>query len=451
MASIFPNIPGTGSKIPVTRYAAGITELFPNINRTRIIETSVNSRETIDFMPSNCSLNQTVNDKYIEFRINGSSGSFFDLSTLTLEMKLSFNSKGDKVKDEVNMAVINGISQTLFKSVNVFLNGRLVESSPMYNYISYIKLLKEFKKQDLDSLGVCAYLNDDYSEGVTEIYEASTFTTDGKIEKKSMSSLKTKGIETCFPILLDLATLDMFLLDETDIQIRLEIANDSFIIHSDNTAEAKNIRLSIDNVKLLVDRVTPQFSAMTALNESLTVKHIEYLFEKRLTKTYIIGANESSLMIEQPFGNMIPENLSVCFIDNRNFSGDYARNPLYFPHCNIQNITISINGKPVYDITSDFENSYGIRNYYESINHSSIQKGGLITYNGFKNGRAIFNFNFVNEDLKDAVPVELSANMRITITFKERLDNPHVVLLLAETVGILSIDKDRNIHCDVRA
>ena len=448
MVSIFPNVPGTGSKIPVSSYAAGITELFPNINRTRIIETSVNSRETIDYMSSNSSLNQRISDKYIEFRINGSPGKFLDLSTLTLEMKITFSKGNAKVPDDLNMGVINGLSNTLFKSVNVFLNGRLVESNPMFHYTSYIKMLKEVKVTDLNSLGTCAYLFDDFSSEVTNEYTAATFTNQNKIEKKNMPILKAKGVEICFPILLDISTLDMFLLDNIDLRLRLELANDSFILHSDGAAE--EISISIDNAKLWIDRVTPQSNAMTALNESLQKKSMEYLFDKRLVKTYIIGTNESSLVIEQPFNNTIPEALTLCFIDNRNFSGDYKRNPLYFPHCNIKNINISVNGNPIYNINSDFGNGYGIRNYYESIKSNGVDNGGLLYYNAFKNGRAIFTFNFVNEDLREAIPVELNANMRISITFKENLANPHIVMLIAETMAILSVDHERNVHCDIR-
>ena len=88
MASTLPNIPGTGNRIPILNYIAGMTDAYPNTNRRRVVETSINSRERVDFMPINAGLNQGLSDKYIEFRIKGSEGVFLDLSSLCLEMKL---------------------------------------------------------------------------------------------------------------------------------------------------------------------------------------------------------------------------------------------------------------------------------------------------------------------------------------------------------------------------
>ena len=71
IAGMLPNTPGTGSNVPVSSYTAGISESYPNVNRQRIIESSINSKERVDFMPVNMGVNQVLADKYIEFRING--------------------------------------------------------------------------------------------------------------------------------------------------------------------------------------------------------------------------------------------------------------------------------------------------------------------------------------------------------------------------------------------
>ena len=57
MAAIMPNTPGTGNNIPISKYVAGITESYPNVNRQRTVESSINSKETIDFLPTNIGSN----------------------------------------------------------------------------------------------------------------------------------------------------------------------------------------------------------------------------------------------------------------------------------------------------------------------------------------------------------------------------------------------------------
>lgn len=447
MVSVWPNIPGTGSQIPVANYAAGITELYPNVNRVRLVETAINSRERIDFMPSNVGINQQINDKYIEFRVNGSVGSFLDLSTLTLELKLSFVKKGAKLDDQTNIAIANGISNTLIKSVNVFLNDKLVETTPFYNYVSYIKMVKTIKKEYLKSKGVCAFLQDDSVGGITNLYSARIFTDDTS-EKRVMANLKLKGVETCFPLLLDICSLDMFLLDNINLRIRLEMATDQWVICSNDNNNG--IDMTVDKAKLWIDRVIPNVNAMLALNDSLREKRLQCLFDKTLIKCHIIPQGNSNLVIEQPFNNVIPEKMTLCFIDNRNFSGDYRRNPLYFDNCNITNITISINGNIIYNLTSNFVGEYAMRSYYESIRTVDVEKGGLLDHESFINGRTIFTFNFTHEDSSEAIPIELNANMRISITLGTPLGDPHVLLLIGETMGILSVDESRNIQCDFR-
>ena len=77
MAVIMPNTPGTGNNIPISNYIAGITESYPNVNKQRVVESSINSKETIDFLPTNMGVNQSISDKYLEFRMNGITGPFF--------------------------------------------------------------------------------------------------------------------------------------------------------------------------------------------------------------------------------------------------------------------------------------------------------------------------------------------------------------------------------------
>ena len=66
MAAIMHNTPRTGNNIPISNYVAGIKESYPNVNRQRTVESSINSKETIDFLPTNIGINQSISDKYLE-------------------------------------------------------------------------------------------------------------------------------------------------------------------------------------------------------------------------------------------------------------------------------------------------------------------------------------------------------------------------------------------------
>ena len=135
MATIIPNTPGTGNNVPTSSYIAGITESYPNVNRQRVVESSINSKETIDFLPVNMGLNEQLADKYLEYRINSVAGTFLDLSSIFMEVhiKLSDTGTGAVLGDAVTVGLVNGLSNTLFKSVSVFLNEKLVEANAFFS------------------------------------------------------------------------------------------------------------------------------------------------------------------------------------------------------------------------------------------------------------------------------------------------------------------------------
>ena len=239
----------------------------------------------------------------------------------------------------------------------------------------------------------------------------------------------------------------MYLLDGVDVRIRLEIANNNWLIKSNGNVSG--VSLSFNKVKLWMDRVTPHYNAMMALNHALTVKPVEYVFNKCLHKTYVIGGGESSIMIDQPFGMVIPEKMTMVIVDMNSFSGRPHINSLYFEHANLSNIHLTINGSTVYNMNSNFPEAY-TQTYYETLKTIGIDKDNMITYKSFKEGRSVFMFNFIHESIEESLPVESSAHLRLSLKFARNLSTPHVIILLADTTGLLSIDNQRVVSCDVR-
>ena len=453
MAAIMPNIPGTGNNIPVSSYIAGISEAYPNVNRQRVVESSINSKEKVDFMPVNMGLNQSLTDKYLEFRINGVIGSFLDLSSTTIELFLNLNQTGGvDLTAETMVGLVNGLSNTIFKSVTVFINEKMVESNPFFNYTSYVKLLKSMGSSEVTRYGGCGFLHDDYNndpKGVTMTYTKNTFEKGGTIENRLMGDIKTNGVHLCFPLLLDVSTLDMYLLDGVDVRIRLELASNAWIINT-VAPDGGGVGININRAKLWIDRVIPHHNAITALNYALATKPIEYIFNKTLYKTFVIGRGESSIMIDQPFTNCIPDKLTMLLVDMNSISGRYNHNSLYFNHCDISNVHITINGSTIYNTSTDFSAGDCSRSFYEVQKAVGIDSNNMLSYDSYQKGRSVFCFNFVNETVEDSLPVERSANLRMNLTFKQPLTTPHVVILLADTTGIITIDNQRIITCDVR-
>ena len=250
------------------------------------------------------------------------------------------------------------------------------------------------------------FFYDNYNtDDVTNKYTVDTFKkTPPNIETSLLNKLKGGKTCLCFSLLLDISTMDMYLLDGVDVRIRIELANQDWKIKS--SKQNPQFAINISKAKLWIDKVTPHHNAMTALNHAMNTKPVEYIFDKILFKTFVIGNGESSFMIDQPFGNCIPEKLTMLLVDMKSMAGDSTLNPLYFRHCNLANTHVTINGSTIYNINTDFNNDDYAHMFYESQNSIGIESNNMITADSFSKGRSVFCFNFVNEVTEDSLPIE---------------------------------------------
>ena len=296
---------------------------------------------------------------------------------------------------------------------------------------------------------MCFFYDDYNTTGVTDKHSEDIFEkTASNIEYLLLNKIKGGRVYLCFPLLLDISSIDMYLLDGVDIRIRLEMANQDWIIKS--SKKNPGFVINISKAKLWIDRVTPHHNGMFTLNHTMNTKPIKYLSNKTLFKTFVIGNGESGIMIDQPFGNCVPEKLTMLLVDMKSMAGDLTLKPLYFRHCNLANTHLTINGSTIYNINTDFSNDIHAHMFFETQKSIGIESDNMITKVSFAEGRAIFSFNFVNEITEDSLPIARSANLRLSLSLDNNLTAPHVVILLADTKGIISIDNQRVVTCDVR-
>ena len=300
--------------------------------------------------------------------------------------------------------------------------------------------------------GPCRYFYDDHNTGgVTSKYVEDTLKKKKEksyVEYILMLKIKADGAYLCFQLLLELSSIDMYSLDGIDVRIRLEMANQYWIVKSSN--QNPGIGLNITKANLWIDRVTPHHNAMLAFNQAIATKPLKYVFDKTLFKTFTKGTGENNIMMDQPSGNCIPEKLTMVMVDMKSMAGDPTLNPLHFKRCNISNIHLTINDSSIYNITTDFDSGNYSHFFYETQKSIGIETDNMITHESFGEGRCVFCFNVINEVTEDNLPVEKSANLRLSLTPDEDLAEPHVVILLADAKGIISIDNQRTVTCDVR-
>ena len=437
--------------VPVSEYAPSIVSEFPRIFRQRLVESSIASKTLVDVLPVNLNHNARLKDKYLEFRLPGVRGSLIDLSKLVLEMKLSLT-KADgetKLDDDVNVAFANGTANTIFKAIQVYIGDQMVETNPYFNYWSFIKMLTSFSATKLKSLGEVGNLCRDTREVSRDTYDAAYFTGLNYESKTRLKSIKEHGLHVTFPIMSDVLSCDQYLCDDIPVRIRLELANEAWYINTDG--DGSGIRSHIDFAKLWVTRLQPYPSALQSLNNQLeTGKDTKTLFNKTLYKTLVLGNQQTSIVSDLPWGNVIPERLYLVMVEMPAFAGTHNKNGLYFSHANVSEITVSINGLSVYKNSMIFPDQCS-QAFFNTLDSLGLENDTLLDFTSFKKGRSVFVYSLLAEDLAGAVPLEQSGNLRISIQLSQGLDNNLVILMFGDTKGVISVNADRNVICDSRA
>ena len=442
---------GVGVKAPVNHYSAAISEMFPRPNKIRMIESSIASKQDLDILPINAGFDNKITDKYVEFRIPKAAGSFIDMSSLALELKLRVTkSDGSLLVPDDKLVFVNGLLHTLFKSVSVFLSGVQVENSYMYGYSSLLKLFTNLNPHHIGKLGRNAFFyRDEKGSGIIDTYEESYFTNLNKLEKSVVDTIKEDGLHLCGPLMIDLCGIDGYLLDDVDVNIRLEFASPSFVINTHQ--DGSGFKLHIDLCKLWVTRVFPQPEAMAALNTSLSEpgSFIEYIYNKQVSKSYVIGQNQSSIAVDLPWGNCIPSKLYLMIVNMEAYSGIYKKNPLFLTHADLNGLSVSINGRTVHNFTVSLPKQFAPV-YHYTLKALGLEQHHLVSYDAFTKGRMIIALDLMAEDVKEAIDPEFSGNLRINISFSKAADSNRILLLFGDTQGIIRINGSRQIYSDVR-
>ena len=443
-----PHTPGTGMAAPVHRYAAAISSQFPNTNKIRDIEASILSRHRLDCLPVN-QTNQTLQDNYLEFRIGGIQGQYLDLTSLALELDITLTKTDGKTTlagdDYAILAEGAGMS-TLFKNITCFLNEQMVESNSAFAIWGFIKALTSFRPDQLDTIARNGGL---YSKtSAPDKFTENSFTKDGSPEGKMAELTRGKSINLCTPVMLDIASIDAFLLDMVDVRLRFELGPQSFVINSDKTN--RGYQYTINSARLWIDRVVPFPAALKALNQSMTDEAVEYIYNRTLQKSYILGVNQTSLTADLLWSQVVPRRLYIVIVDLEALTGKYDSNGVYFQNGDLSNVTIAINGTPVYQLSSDFGNDKFSCLYYETLKALGLEQSHLLTREAFKDGRTVLVFSFDGSE-EGTLSKEISGNLRVTLNFATPKASNRCILMFGESTGVIRIDSKRAVTCDVRA
>ena len=431
----------SGLTLPTVKYTNSIAEEFPNGNRTYKVETGITGRYTRDYLPVNCSLtNGAVQDSYLEFSLNSNQLEFIDLNGFVLEMKIKLQQDGKDLTNTDNVTVIDGLGHRILSRCSVFLNGTPCESNAYYGLINSIDAYTSMRKGSLSSIG----RNMLYNDLDAEIYDAVTVDTFTKLTKcqKQIKEECAGLLHTMTPLKLNISSADFYLVNGTDMRIRLDLSPAKLIFNAVDAT--KNYTYSIENVKLWTQKVTPDQAALISLNKSLVDNHpIEYIHERPVVKTFVFPTGHSSLSMDNIFTGVIPHRVYMFFMKQSAVNGVYNVNGAHLPHCSLSSLRMEINGNTHSAMVSNFPDNAA--NMFHHTICNLKDDNNLLTLQSFKNGRTIHSWDLRSSGCEDVLNVEKSGNLRISFLTDNPATENYTVFIVGITTGLIEIDGARRV------
>ena len=68
-------------------------------------------------------------------------------------------------------------------------------------------------------------------------------------------------------------------------------------------------------MKLWLDRVMPRVEALDSVNEALAMKALQYTHDRTLYKSYVLRVNQTSMVAELLFAQIILNSLMMVIVD----------------------------------------------------------------------------------------------------------------------------------------
>ena len=436
-------------KAPTASYVAGVSNYFPRTGKLRMVESAIEDRRSVVINPFNAGITGVgISGQYAEFRWPAGQHTFLDLSKLVLEVGGRIvKEDGSRIAADANVGLIDGSMHTMIKSVSIFLNGQQAEMNPVYAYSSYLRLLTSMSASAVRTLGPNVNFYD-HGGSIPSTYTDADFGNADARDRSRLKAVREHGFQYEGPLLADLASLDMYLLDNVALTLRIEFMPDNYVVASSDVALSPKIKL--DTCRLHLSTVKARDNALYALNKSMTLGPLTYLFNKTLYKTFVLNKGTMQLSLDLPWGSVVPEKLYLMQVDLSAYSGNYARNPLHFGHFKLSKLLVSVNGTDVCNISAHFPHRYADL-YYKSLDALGLEKDHCLDRYSFGRGRMIAVVDLTSESTQETIAVENSGALRVHVELSSPPAENIVFLLIGDSQGVLHLDSDRRVTVDVRA
>ena len=420
-------------------------------------ETGVDRKYYVDYRPVSQLVDET---SPIEFNFGGESVDMIDFkhSTLHIKVKLLTHDK-NPVNESTCVAPVNQLLYSMWEKVDITLQGKLMtHTMGSYPYTSYLKNI------------LCLGADNNHLETVGFKLDSGHMDAAGLLPKKNPEDLDEKreynegakdrgawfydgkSFEMEGPLLADVCQIERYLLNNTEVGIKLYRSRPSFaLMAKDNENE---FRIVIEDIYFKACYVKPSPGVLLGHSKVLEDGHKAlYPYTKTELRSFNIPQGFQDTYLDNVFQGIVPSRVVIGMTSSAARNGAYNKNPYYFKPYDIREIGLSVDGvyrpsqptKVNFTEGQNFVSAY--RNFMSCMKTSANDVG--VTLLDYKDGFTLFSFR-LDEDREVHDPEKSLAtikhgSVRIHMVWGTPLPETVSVVVYAEYPSLFQIDKTRKV------
>ena len=433
----------------------------------------------------------------ITFLIAGTD-EYIDLSKTILTVTGKITKKDGMSKlngnDQSNVAPVNNFLHSLFRQVDVYLNGKQVTPAMgTYAYRSYIETLLNYDVSAKQSqFSSALYYKDTpgqmekvgaLASSITLNYKNTTGATGGnsseKIYKPESGNVgfakrhqfikNGNRFVLLGPIFADIFMTDRLLLNMLDLKVVLNRSSDAFSLMEIGNDPAIEPKVQLSDVVLKVRKVKVDQSISDGVERMLKQTPALYPIRRVECKILTIPANLPNVRQDNIFSGIIPNSFVVGLMHVDATTGEYDKNPYNFQHFGVTSVSLTANGQeipfklltlkypenpegkidPAKDTELDFDEAY---NTLFSGTGKIYSNAGLdITREDYPGGYALYAFDLTPDMCKSADYFNAVQRGTLTLALTFGTSQKHAIGMVCygDFENIICIDSERNAIYDI--
>jgi hypothetical protein len=398
----------------------------------------------------------------IQYMVSNQGSSYIDLSKTRLHVCCKIVKKDGKAMksgadaNAENCAPINNFLHSLFRRVDVQLNGKTVSSAhDGYPYLAYFNnLLYTNNAMKQGTLQTEMF----YSDTAGEAMDQANFKT------ADNDGLKMRGkffegssiVDLVGPIHCDIFKISKLIPYGVSIGITLYQNEPEFCLmsaDSDIASSGYKVVILKSFLEMSLIEIAPEISlAHSKILEKTTAF---YPYTKTQIRKFSIAKDVFSAEFSDPFLNQIPSEMLIGLISDVSCHGSWDKNPLSFMPHDVSNIQVTVDGQQlghgnIEVVYSDEpENGQYMQGYTTLCcleNNEGVNPIPRLDYPG---GYCLYRIasEFANNiSDHDVVPVKRTGNLRISVTFAKKTPEPLTLIIYAKQGGAVKIDLNKAVY-----